>query len=144
MSKRKYVCDHDMEENIKKMRTLPLSHRHKRPLIEADVMPNKRQRVGPAYVPELKQRLVQQRAKVELQTRVHEAERKLQVFRNYFVDIQLKFFHLTNELRACREAKEHVQHEYDTLRRTVQNAQVSWLRCGSHVEYLKSMPITNV
>ena len=141
MSKRKY--DHEkMIESMKKLRTNPRGQKRR---LEEDVVPNKRRLTWrPAYMNELKQRLSQQQTKVDLQTQVYDAERKLQVFRDYFVDIQLKFFHMTRELRSCRQEKEQVQLKYDALRRTFQDAQVSWLRCGSHVRFLKSTSITNI
>ena len=123
MSKRKASYDHEMEECIKKMRTNPMLSGHKRPL-EEDHAPNKRRKIK--------------------SPRLREAEEKLEVFRKYLTDIQLKFFHMATELRECRQEKEHLQTKYDALRRSVQDAQISWLRCGSHIKYLKSTAITNV
>lgn len=142
MSKRKYDQD-DIINSMKKLRTDTPRGQKRR--LEADVVSNKRRLTWhPTYMNELKQRLVQQEQKVDLQMQIHEAERKLQIFRDYLSDIQLKFFHMNRELQTCRQDREHLQTQYDALRRTVQDTQLSWIRCGSHVKFLTSSAITNV
>jgi chromosome segregation ATPase len=86
---------------------------------------------------ELEGALSQRKRLVDTQAKLHEAQKKLQCFRNYFSQLQLKFFHMSNDLRACKRDKEHLKTRHEALCRQQQSAQLRWLRCGSHVSFLK-------
>lgn len=157
MSKKKRKYDQSMDDlaqHLKRLRPIEPEQRPKRKR-EDEVEANKRRRV-PVPDDELRRRLDRLRVRVQeelmgalpqrkrlvdMQTKLHDAQHKLQSFRNYFVQLQLKFFHMTNELRACKRDKDHLQTRYDVLQHQQQSAQLQWLRCGSHVSFLKQQAI---
>ena len=153
MSKRKAPYDHeDLVQKMKKLRT----HRgaQKRSRDETHARTNKRACLAlddageddvrahrHALHQDLTQALRPRKQIVDLQEQLRQAEEKLSSYRQYLVDIQLRFFHVSNQLRTSQQSNAELRDQVRALSASQQQAQLRWLRCGSHVHFLKNTAI---